>query len=167
MNLRLFFLFPDREHALRAVNDLGRNGLDTDCIHTLARPGVSLHGLPESNRRQRADAAGRIEFWAWRANLAVFFLAALALALMVFQQAGLWLLLPLMVMVVSFVLGERFTHIPNTHLDEFRDALEHGEILLMIDTPTQRVDEIEYRMHRHHPEAVPGGSSWTLPALKT
>jgi hypothetical protein len=29
--------------------------------------------------------------------------------------------------------------VPNTHLDEFRDELAHGEILLMIDTVESRV----------------------------
>jgi hypothetical protein len=65
------------------------------------------------------------------------------------------------------ILGDRFAHVPNVHLQEFRDALRHGEILLMIDVPQQRVDEVEYRVLARHPEAVAGGSSWNAPLLHT
>ena len=69
MNQRLYFLFPDQQHAL-------------------AGRGFSVKGLPESNRHQRDDFASQIEFRGWRANLALFFLAALALALLIVLQAG-------------------------------------------------------------------------------
>lgn len=167
MNERLYFLLPDREHTLRVINELAERGFDPLDMHTIVGKGLSSADLPGSNSAQRGNFAGRLEFWAWRANLLVFFVAALALVLMVFQQAGLWVLLPLAVMIAAFVLGERFTHIPNVHLQEFRDALRHGEILLMIDVPHERVGEVEYRVHARHPEAVAGGSSWNTPALGT
>jgi len=167
MNERLYFLLPDREHTLRVVNELAEKGFDLQQMHTLAGKGLSTAGLPASNDHQRENFAGRVEFWAWRANLALFFLAAIALVVMAFQQAGLWTILPLAVMLATLILGDRFAHVPNVHLQEFRDALRHGEILLMIDVPQQRVDEVEYRVHARHPEAVAGGSSWNAPLLNT
>ena len=167
MNQRLFFLFPDREHALGLVNELAEQGFDPGQMHTLPGKGRSAEGLPVSNAHQRGDFAGRLEFWAWRSNLALFFTAAAALAIMILMQAGLWLLLPLAVMITTFLLGERFAHLPNVHLDEFRDALKHGEILLMIDLPKERVEEMEHRVQRRHPEAIAGGASWNMPALGT
>jgi hypothetical protein len=167
MNQRLYFLLPDREHTLRIVNELREQGFQTTHMHTLAGKGQTAENLPGSDSHQRNDLAGRIEYWAWRADLVLFFLAAIAVVVMVFQHAGLWVLLPLAVMVATFLLGERFTHLPNVHLHEFRDALRHGEILLMVDVPRERVSEIEYRVRAHHPEAVAGGSSWNLPALNT
>ncbi|MCG6866650.1 MAG: DUF805 domain-containing protein [Thiogranum sp.] len=167
MNERLYFLLPDREHTLRVVNELAEKGFDPRQMHTLAGRGLSTEGLPASNTRQRENFAGRVEFWTWRANLALFFFAAVALVIMAFQQAGLWILLPLAVMLATLVPGNRFARVPNVHLQEFRDALRHGEILLMIDVPQQRVDEVEYRVHARHPEAVAGGSSWNAPLLHT
>lgn len=167
MNQRLYFLLPDREHAAAVINELIDQGFDANNLHTLAGKGLSNEGLPASNAHQRRDFAGHLEFWGWRLNLVIFFIAAFALLVMILTQAWLWLLLPLAVMVVSFMLGERFTHLPNTHLDEFRDALQHGEILLMVDTPVKRVGEVEIRVHGRHPEAVAGGSSWNTPALNT
>jgi hypothetical protein len=167
MNQRLYFLLPDREHTLRIVAELREQGFESGQLHTLAGRGQTTEGLPGSGSHQRTDFAGRVEYWAWRADLVLFLLAAIAMAVMVLQHAGLWVLLPLAVMVATFLLGERFTHLPNVHLQEFRDALRHGEILLMVDVPRERISEIGYRVRAHHPEAVAGGSSWNLPALNT
>lgn len=54
--------------------------------------------------------------------------------------------------------------VPDTHLDEFRGALSHSEVLLMVDVPKPRVAEIEKLVGRRHPETIPGGTSWTLDA---
>jgi hypothetical protein len=52
------------------------------------------------------------------------------------------------------------------HLGEFRDALAHGEVLLMVDVPRGRVSEVEDRVHRHHPEATVGGVGWSADMLR-
>ena len=83
------------------------------------------------------------------------------------RPAWAWWLLPVAVMASTLFLGERFSHLPNVHTDAFREALAHGEILLMVDVPPDHVHEVANRMQRHHPEAVAGGSSWNLPALGT
>jgi hypothetical protein len=66
-----------------------------------------------------------------------------------------------------FLLGASFTHLPNTHLSEFADALKHGEILLMVDASSEQANEVEHCVQDHHPEAVAGGSSWNTPMLGT
>lgn len=72
MNQRLFFLFPDREHTLQAVNELVESGIDRSRMHTITRNDIPLDGLPESTPGQRLDLANQLEFWAWRLNLALF-----------------------------------------------------------------------------------------------
>jgi hypothetical protein len=168
MNQRLYFLFPDREHALRAVDELTHNGVSLEQMHALAGDGsASLEGLPRSSERQRADRARRLEYWGWRANLTLFFIAAAALCTLALMKVDwVWWMLPLALMAATLFLGERFSRMPNVHVDDFREALSHGEILLMVDVPPTRVQEVETRLH-HHPEAVAGGSSWNLPALGT
>ncbi len=167
MNQRLYFLLPDREHALSIIAELHERGIRHQQIHTVAGKGSSAEGLPGSGPHQLNNLAGRIEFWGWRLNLGLFFAAAAVLIAMVLLQAGLWWLLPLGIMVATYVPGVRFTSIPNVHMDAFRDALRHGEILLMIDTPLDRVNEVEHSVQRRHPEAVAAGSSWNIPALGT
>jgi len=164
MNQRLFFLFPDREHALQAVNELIESGTDRAHMHTISRNDIPLDGLPKSTAGQRRDLAERLEFWGWNLNLILFFVLLLTLAGLLATGNGWWWL-PLAVAIGSFLLGLRFTHVPNTHLDEFSDAIHHGEILLMVDVNANRVNAIEHRLRRHHPEAVPGGASWNIPAF--
>jgi len=164
MNRRLFLLFPDREHALQATEELIASGFDRAHMHAIARQDIPLDGLPESSPEQRTDLARQLEFWAWRFNLALFFAALLALgALLLTGNSGWWL--PVVVMAVSFLLGQRFSRLPNTHLDEFADAIHHGEILLMVDVEPKQIQAIEHRVRQRHPEAVTGGSSWLIPAF--
>lgn len=54
---------------------------------------------------------------------------------------------------------------PTTHLDEFHEALRHGELLLMVDVSRDCVEDVEELMRRRHPEAVNGGSGWTPDAF--
>ena len=42
MKRRLYFLLPDTEHTRAVVNDLKVFGINTDTMHTLAKPGVDL-----------------------------------------------------------------------------------------------------------------------------
>lgn len=162
MKRRLYFLFPDAAAARRAVSDLGANGVANDRIHTIARDGVDVSGLPPATARQRRDTLCRLERGLWNCNLAVF---ALALATMTagwaFGNALVWVP-ALAVMLLSVGGGALFAlRLPSVHLDEFRAALGHGEILLMVDVSRECVESIEELMLRVHPAAVPGGSSWT------
>jgi hypothetical protein len=166
MNRRLYFLLPDRSHALSLVNELAGCGLELDQMHALANRRVSLEGLPPASRAQRRDMAHRLENVLWDGNLVVFGLALGALLTLGFvNELTIWLLIPLGIMLATFLAGLRFTRVPNVHLDEFRDAMSHGEILLMVDVPTNRVDDIEHRVHQHHPDAAVGGVGWSTRSL--
>jgi hypothetical protein len=164
MKQRLFFLFPDREHTLQAVNELVESGIERSRMHTIARDDISLDGLPESTPALRMDRARQLEFWAWRLDLAVFFISLVVFAGLAAIGNGWWWL-PLVIAIGSYLLGQHFTHIPNAHIDEFSDAIHHGEILLMVDVDASQVNDIEHRLRRHHPEAMPGGASWHIPAF--
>ncbi len=164
MTRRLFFLFPDREHALRAVQELVDSGVDRARMHTVARDDIALDGLPEASPQQRRDLASRIEYWGWRLDLALFFGALLAL-IGLLASGNAWWWLPLLVMAGAYLAGQRFTRLPNAHLDEFAEAIHHGEILLMVDVDANDIEAVEQRVRKRHPEAVAGGSTWTLPAF--
>ncbi|QKQ27957.1 hypothetical protein [Candidatus Reidiella endopervernicosa] len=74
--------------------------------------------------------------------------------------AELLALLLIVGMITSFVAGERFTHLPDADFREVRDALAHGEIMLMVDIPESEVYRIEHQIHQQVPEARFGGVSW-------
>ena len=43
--------------------------------------------------------------------------------------------------------------IGNRRIEQFQEAIERGEFLLMVDVPRDRVEEIEAIIKKHHPEA--------------
>jgi hypothetical protein len=166
MNRRLYFLIPDRPHALAVVEDLVKNGIDIEQMHAVGDRRTRLDDLPNASLRQRRDSASRVEKILWNANLACFSLALIAtLIIPIFHGMSWWLLLPIGIMAANFMVGLQFTSVPNTHLGEFRDALAHGEILLMVDVPEARVAEVGDNIHNNHPEATIGGVGWSTQAL--
>jgi hypothetical protein len=166
LNRRLYFLIPDRSHALAVVEDLIANGIDIEHMHAIGDRRTRLDGLPNASPRQRRNSASRLEKMLWNGNLTCFGLALIAtLITPIFTGPSWWLLLPIGIMAANFLAGLHFTSIPNTHLGEFRDALAHGEILLMVDVPEARVAEVENDIHHHHPEATVGGVGWGTQAM--
>lgn len=166
MRRRLYFLFPDEAHARRVVDELQRAGVQGRHIHAITREGTELSRLPAATRRQSRDACCTLETILWNTNLIVFGLALVGLVISLVQGFTVWSVLALAVMGATFVAGERFAAmVPRVHLNEFREALAHGEILLTVDVPRGRVAEIEDLVHHRHPEAVVGGVGYGIQAL--
>ena len=166
MKRRLYFLFSDIAQARRAVADLDGLGVDPGHVHALARPGTDLSGLPPATERQRHDILKRLENTLWGGNLVLFGIAFAGLVLaMVFGNVT-GMVLAAAIMIASITTGALFAlRLPTTHLDEFHEALRHGELLLMVDVSRDCVEDVEELMRRRHPEAVTGGSGWTPDAF--
>jgi hypothetical protein len=163
---RLYFVIPDESQALQMVADLEATGVDHAHIHAMAGRGMTLEKLPLANKRQRQDAAWRLQHTVWTGNLVLFSLGLISLIISITQYSLAGSILSLFLMILTFTAGVLFaTRVPDTHLDEFRGVLSHCEILLMVDVPKQRVAEIEEMIYRHHPEATAGGTGWTIEAL--
>ncbi len=162
MKRRLYFLFPDLAHARIAFADLKGIGVDPALVHAIARPGVDLTGLPQATERQRHDLLGRLERLFWNGNLALFALALGAFVLAATLDSTAGMIASGLIMVASVAAGAWYAiSAPNVHLDEFHSALEHGEILLLVDVSRDCVSDVEELMYRRHPEAVIAGSGWT------
>jgi hypothetical protein len=54
---------------------------------------------------------------------------------------------------------------PSQRLKRFEPAIEQGHILLMVDVPRGRVEEIEARLQALHPEAHLEGIEPNIPAF--
>lgn len=166
MNRRLYFLLPDANHARETVAELGQMGIGNSAIHALSRDGEPLARLPAAASAQREDRTAWVERLLWNGNLTLFFIALLGLLVAAYSGSYGWMAGCAGVMGIAFIAGERFTALlPNTHIESFRDALNHGQVLLMVDIPFYRLREVETRIHRHHPEAESGGSCWHLSAV--
>jgi len=162
---RLFFLFPDEKHAQRVVYELINRNIPQHRMHAITH-GVKLRTLPEATERQKRDTAFRVEWFLWNMNLLIFTFALIALIATLASGEILWSAVAFSIMLATFIAGERFVvYVPDVHLTEFTDALSHGEILLMVDVPRNRVAEIEHFVHHQHPEAFVGGVSWSIDAF--
>ena len=165
---RLYFLFPDVKHAEQAVADLEQHDIDWEHMHCVARSDIDLSTLPLANKRQKSDRVWILEQWFWYGNLFVFGLALIGLVTALYWSSTGWALGMFGLMIISFIAGERFAvKLPHAHLNEMNSALNHGEILLMLDLPKERIIEIEHLVHCRHPEAEVGGVGWTSDALGT
>lgn len=166
MNRRLYFLFPSPKTAETAVKELIQLGIRRDYIHTLARDDVDISGLPSITPRQRYGLRERLARVYWNSELIVFFLALAGLLTAIALNSLSGVAVALIAMTASFLSGAFYaTHVPDTTLSDFKEALAHREVLLLVDVPRQRIAEVEANIHKHHPAAVAGGSSWTIDAL--
>ena len=112
------------------------------------------------------DIAQQIENFVWNSNLALFFVALISFILFLFLEINLAAITSIIIMAITFIMGDIFAlFVPRIHLDEFEHALNHGEVLLMIDTLKKNSAEIEDKITRYHPAAIAGGSCWTINAM--
>jgi hypothetical protein len=149
------------------VAKLETNGIELKDTHVIAAKGIDLEGLPLASPNHRMDLGARLETIIWDGNLVMFFLALMALIVLILMNvSGFWLALASIIMLTTFTVGVGFTrYIPNVNLSEFAEALHHQETLLMADVPAVQAARVETRVHRNHPEAINGGVSWPSNAL--
>ncbi len=164
---RMYFIFPDEAHAIGVLDDLKRLGLGSACVHAIPGKGVTLRHFPAATKLQAGDFVGRIARVLWDANLGLFAIALFGLGWALFTDHRLSVFIAIAVMITTFLVGAYYAiRVPETRIDEFRDVLAHGEIVLLVDVPRFRVDAVERMVCRRHPEAIPGGVSWTFRTLQ-
>lgn len=163
---RLHLLFPDIAQAEAAVSELLFAGLHRHNIHAIAREGTSLGDLPVANVRQRSDWTARIESVLRDLDLLLFFSALFVTLLAWSIGNSIWVGTGIMIMLSCVVLSFYVSsHVPHTHLEQHRAAIQHGKILVLVDVPKWRVHSLEKRLQAHHPEMKSDGVSWTLDGL--
>lgn len=160
---RLNFLLPNAQLAQKVVSELSMLGVKEKNIHTYAEHSLPTGSLNLATENQVNDEAQLIEDIFWKGNLSLFFIFLIISVITLGTQQYFLSLMSFGVMILSFMAGNFFVkHIPHTHLSEFKHAVNHNELLMMIDVPDEKAGFIENTIHRHHPSAVEGGSSWTL-----
>ncbi|MBS0311120.1 MULTISPECIES: DUF1269 domain-containing protein [unclassified Thiobacillus] len=169
MRRRLYFMVPDVASARQIHNELLLARIEDGHIHVLARDGVSLPGLHEASILQKTDFVHGAE-----TGLAVGGGIGIiaGLVAVVFPPAGVDL--QLVTILLTALIGAAFgawvasmvaSAIPNSRLKSFESAIAAGRILMMVDVPSGRVDEIKKLIAAYHPEALNSGIEPTIPAF--
>src|SRR5882672_2681969 len=166
---RIYFLLPDVASARAIVNELLLARIEERRIHVLARDNVPLGDLPAARLAQKSDLVPALERGIAAGGAAGLLAAVAAMA---FPPAGLIIgggaLLGIALFGTAFgawVSAMIGVGLPNRRLQRFEDAIAHGELLMMIDVPVARVEEIEMIVLRHHPEAHLEGTEPNIPAF--
>ncbi len=166
---RLYFMVPSIDTAKTVVDELLLKRVDDHHIHVVAKEGTPMGDLPEANLFQKSDFIPAME-----RGLAVGGITGMlaGLAAMTFPPAGLILgggaVLGTSLAgagIGAWISGMIGMDVPNTQIDKFEDAIEKGEILMMVDVPKERVAEIEALIQQHHPDADMGGTEPHIPAF--
>lgn len=170
MRRRIYWLLPDVDSARRTMDDLLLARIAEQHIHFVAREGVDLSALHEANLMQTSDVvraaqAGLVIGGAVGAVVGVI----AAVYFPIVGDAPQWGLAAVLAMIgaafgawSSSLIG---VSTPSHRLERFHDAIEQGRVLLMVDVPRGRVDEIEARLAALHPEAHLEGVEPNIPAF--
>jgi hypothetical protein len=51
----------------------------------------------------------------------------------------------------------------NSRLKKFEEAIEQGQLLVLLDVPKERINEITQLINKHHPEVIFEGIESLLP----
>jgi hypothetical protein len=163
MNRRLYFVLPDVETSRKVENDLLLARIDEQHMHFLGKRGTELMDLPEATSEQKTDLYHGITVGLFSGALTGAFIGIIIYLLQDFIgmqiQMGIILLFFLLggvfgVWISGFLIG---SSTPNVKLKEFQHSMDEGHILLMIDAPKERVDEVREIVLQHHPEAEDHG----------
>lgn len=164
---RIYFLAPNVPSAKAIVDDLLLARIEERHIHVLAKEGTPLEDLPPAKLAQRSDLIPAIERGAAAGGLTGVLAGLVAIT---FPPAGL--VLGGGAVVSMALLGTGFgawvasmigVGLPSSRLTQFEAAIAHGHLLMMIDVPRSRVEDIERIVKRHHPEAELQGVEPNIP----
>lgn len=169
MRRRLYFTVPDAPTARRIRDELLFARIEDQHIHVMARDGVSLGGLNEASILQSSDVVHGAE-----TGLAIGGGIGIVAGLVAvfFPPAGVDL--QLVTILLTALIGAAFgawvasmvaSSIPNSRLKRFESALAAGHVLMLVDAPASRTDEIRTLVIAHHPEAGNAGVEPTIPAF--
>lgn len=169
MRRRLYFLLPNVARARQVVDELLLARIDDHHIHVMARDGTDLRDLPEANLLQRSDFVHGIEIGLSVGGATGILAGLVAIAFPPGDiELGGWTLLVTALagaIIGAWVAGMIGTDIPNSQLREFEAAVSAGQILMLVDVPKDKVENVTNMIKKHHPEADMHGVEPTIPAF--
>jgi hypothetical protein len=160
MRRRLYFLLPDLGGAIQTADDLLLARVDDRHMHFLARRGTPLGRLREAGYLQKSDAVHGAQLGLVLGGV-IGFLIGIYIYLTPPDGVTLELVTVLLSTLVGAVLGAWMaslvaSSVPNSRLKPFQRDMDAGKILLMLDAPTSRIEELTELVARRHPEAARG-----------
>jgi hypothetical protein len=169
MRRRLYFILPDIETARAMLNEMLLARIECRHVHFLSRRDTLPDDLPEANVLQKTDIVHGAQVGVAIGGI----VGAVAGGLLVFfppEGVTLKLITILVVAIGGALFGAWASSmvassVPNSRLKMFQRDMDDGKVLMMVDVPMRRVQEICELIARRHPEALSGGFEPTIPAF--
>lgn len=168
MRRRLYFLLPDVASAKRTADDLLLARVEDRHMQFLARRGTDLGELHEASYLEKTDIRRG-------AGIGLVFGvlggALLGYMIVTYPPGGHpGLSAAILATLIGAVLGTWMgsmaaAAVPNSRLKPFNAEIASGKILLMVDVPYERVDDIRTLVTSRHPEIVLSAQETRYPAF--
>jgi len=164
---RLYFLLPDLDLTHTVVDELLLARIEERHIHVIAKEGTPLKDLPEASLIQKSDFVPAVERGVAMGGATGIAAGLVAIALPgVVIAGGALLAMGLAGAGMGAWLGGMIgMDVGNSHIKQFESAVQDGQILVLVDVPKDRVDEIQKSVKKHHSEADFEGTDPTIPAF--
>jgi len=170
MRRRIYWLLPDLASARRTMDDLLLARIAEQHMHFVAREDADMTGLHAANVLQTSDCIRAAQMGLVIGGLVGAVLGVVLGALFPIvgdtPQWGMGAVLAIAGAAFgawsSSMIG---VSTPSNRLKRFEPAIQQGQILLMVDVPRGRVEEIELRLQRLHPEIHLEGVEPNIPAF--
>jgi hypothetical protein len=169
MRRRVYWLLPDLASARRTMDDLLLARIEERHIHFVGRDGVDMHGLHEANVLQTSDIVRAAQLGLVVGGASGAVIGVLTEAFFPLNGSPQWAVAAVLAMVgaplgawTASLVG---ASVPSHRLARFRPAIDAGQLLLMVDVPRARVEEIEDLLAAQHPEAHLEGLEPNIPAF--
>lgn len=169
MRRRLYFLLPNIQSAKVVHNELLLAKIEEKHQHVIARDGTVLDDLPEADLRQKTDIIHGLQLGLIIGGLTGMILSTIAVMMnMIVPGLEVW-------SVASLTVGGAFlgafastmvaVNVSNSRLARFKQEVDAGRILYMVDVPYKQIEAITKLVRGHHPEADIRGVDPQIPAF--
>jgi hypothetical protein len=169
MRHRLYYMLPDIPSARAILDELLCKRIECRHIHFMATEGTLPRDMPDANFLHKTDLVHGAQTGMIIGGGAGLIVGVL---LVMFPPEGLSL--QTMAILVAGIGGALFgawasgmnaAAVPNSRLAQFSQRIAEGQVLLMVDVPHTRIQEIEDLIKSRHPEVNFAGEDPHIPVF--
>lgn len=167
---RMYFLIPDIGTVRKIVDEMLLARVEERRMHVIAHRDTVLHNIPQASIFHMSDVVPAISRGITYGGV-VGLLAGLILAMQFdasFNKTGGLITLLVTLGGAAFgawISGMVGISIPNRRIKQFQEAIEGGQLLMLIDVPALRMDDITKNVAKHYPDVKFGGVEPAIPAF--
>ncbi|GJI97587.1 hypothetical protein RugamoR57_43050 [Duganella caerulea] len=160
MRRRLYFMLPDVPSARAMLDELLLARIEIGHMRFMARDALPSD-MPDVNFMQKTDLIHGAQLGVVIGAIvglgAGVFLTLFPVDGMTLRTAAILLVTLAGAIFGGWASGMNAAAVPNSRLKPFASRIEQGQVLLIVDVPVRRVEEIEEMIAKRHPEISFGG----------